>query len=413
MALTLEKIGLKNGPPNPDWYFNSPARPWNDGRQLIQNQILNSIKKTETATENTFDYTKDKVDTNPETNKSQNKDIFKNLSSIANKIQLLNPLKETLDSYNKKLTKDKVEFQINLYDLSRAQLKLTKVIFLLSQETATKTTPPVEIEFLSKYANLPIPTIKKTLQRLEIKGFLKRVAFKNGRGGWSQYNLCTSLEKQLTALSIKDKLDTAKSLSEDSFSLFRKASLFSGKNLHGRNIGTTQETNKEPETRNFSIKKLPRPWCYLNTDMLKLAGLTNKQLYYLFYQGTLTAAQIQASVDFFLGELVSENKNKNNYLIKWLNFINALLNGSPYAPKKNYDLPKNFNFKIFSDKKQENDFNKDLTAREITDFLLEEWVNSLHFEERNKLFAEKNSLHDSKQQREFLRTCFLKMNEVI
>lgn len=408
MALTLEKIGLKNGPPNPDWYFNSPARPWNDGKPLIQNQNLDTYNKQETITKDNESYIKDKTSNNSEVYKRQYEDVSKNIPNNLFKIPVSDPLKETLDFHIKKITRDKKEF-LNLHDLSRAQLKLIKVIFLLSKETLTKTTPPVEVENLSKYSNLNISTVKKTLQRLENKGFLKRVAFKNGRGGWSQYNLCNTLAKQLNTLLIKDKLNTIKPPTEDIFSLFGKATSNNNEITRRRNNTTTGNAQKNLKTRTFSIKNLPRPWCYLNTDILNVVGLTSKQIYYLFYQGKLSAAQIQTSTDFFLGEVVSERKNKNSYLIKWINFINALLNGIPYVAEKNFVFPGNINFKNFFNKEQENNFNKDLTTCEITDFLLEEWVNSLNYEEKNKLFIEKKSLKDLKQEREFLKSYFLKM----
>lgn len=39
----------------------------------------------------------------------------------------------------------------------------------------------------AKALDCPIGSVKNTLKRLQDKGFIKRIAFKNGRGGWAKF----------------------------------------------------------------------------------------------------------------------------------------------------------------------------------------------------------------------------------
>lgn len=410
MALTLEKIGLKNGPPNPDWYFNSPARPWNDGKPLIQKQISDNIKNQETNIADNNSETKDKLSPFSVLNKGQSEDILFSQNNKGGGQNSAYSLKETNILQFKDSTEDKPETTINLHDLSKAQLKLIQVIFLLTKNTNTKTTPPVEIELLANQTGLNISTIKKTIQRLEVKGLLKRVAFKNGRGGWSQYNLAKNLEDQLKVLVLKDKLETFTYQSKDISTIFKKEFEISEKLLSVENKVNTLDFKNVFAISDYVIKNLPKPWCYLNFNTLNIAGLTAEHLYYLFYQGKLSAAQIQINTDFFLADLVFNNTK--DYLVKWSNFVNMIFNGYSYN-FDNIDMPNVINFTSFFNSKHECNSNKNLVIDEISDFLLEEWINSLPINDKIKLLEEKNKNKNLEQQREFLKSYFLKTHDRI
>ena len=58
-------------------------------------------------------------------------------------------------------------------------------------------TKTIHLSILSQDTGIPITTIKKSIQRLEKKGFLKRVVFKAGREGWTIYSIPSSIFKGL------------------------------------------------------------------------------------------------------------------------------------------------------------------------------------------------------------------------
>ena len=60
-------------------------------------------------------------------------------------------------------------------------------------------TKPVNIANMSKETEISIVTLKKSIQRLENKGFINRINFKSGRDGWTVYSIPTSIYKELLA----------------------------------------------------------------------------------------------------------------------------------------------------------------------------------------------------------------------
>jgi hypothetical protein len=58
-------------------------------------------------------------------------------------------------------------------------------------------TPRLSIENIAKSCNALVNTAKKTLQRLEKDGFIKRVMYKAGRSGWTVYALDRSVHQEI------------------------------------------------------------------------------------------------------------------------------------------------------------------------------------------------------------------------
>lgn len=72
--------------------------------------------------------------------------------------------------------------------LSKTEVKLLNKINSLILEKI-RLTDPVYLEQLTVELSHPITTLKKTIQKLEKKGFIKRESFKSGRGGWTIYSV--------------------------------------------------------------------------------------------------------------------------------------------------------------------------------------------------------------------------------
>lgn len=76
----------------------------------------------------------------------------------------------------------------NISYLSKTEIKvLSKINSLIN--APNNLTSPVFLEELVSTLEHPITTLKKTIQKLEQKGFLKREFFKSGRGGWTVYSI--------------------------------------------------------------------------------------------------------------------------------------------------------------------------------------------------------------------------------
>lgn len=68
------------------------------------------------------------------------------------------------------------------------------------EETNKLLTEPINHSIMSMETEVPITTLKKSIQRLEKKGFICRPAFKSGRDGWTIYSLSIDVWKQISIL---------------------------------------------------------------------------------------------------------------------------------------------------------------------------------------------------------------------
>jgi predicted transcriptional regulator len=79
--------------------------------------------------------------------------------------------------------KDKPAF----IELSELQQKV--LVALLSYKGKDGNTRPIRINQFSQEIGVPVSSLKKTIQRLELLGFIIREQYKQGRGGWTIYSI--------------------------------------------------------------------------------------------------------------------------------------------------------------------------------------------------------------------------------
>ena len=84
----------------------------------------------------------------------------------------------------------KVGSKVRYCKLSGYQRKVMDVLFSESFKTGERFSPPLTIEFISFESKIPSKeAIKVAIKRLLKKDFLIRHDFKNGRGGWTRYEI--------------------------------------------------------------------------------------------------------------------------------------------------------------------------------------------------------------------------------
>jgi DNA-binding PadR family transcriptional regulator len=85
------------------------------------------------------------------------------------------------------------------------------IIILVCHEcknSRSRTTEALTLEYMSIALKRSTGAIKTTIQRLEKKGCIFRVAFKNGRGGWSKYELTDNVYHDVLRSEAASKLTT-------------------------------------------------------------------------------------------------------------------------------------------------------------------------------------------------------------
>ena len=153
--------------------------------------------------------TYNKVTTQPTTNSQQsyNKPITQKLpqKETYNKLPTqptTQPTTNSPQSYNKPTTKQSI---ISLVGL---QKRIVLFLYELCRAKGMREIQNISIVWLSESCETTIRSAQETIRRLEKKGFILRKEYKNGRGGWTNYELPDSVYKELFQFETYNKLPT-------------------------------------------------------------------------------------------------------------------------------------------------------------------------------------------------------------
>lgn len=157
--------------------------------------------------------TEDKVESKAGSNQRQSRDKVETatkgvslvLSESRDKVE---SQPETEAETKWRQTEDKVETSSSLSNLVGLQRKLIIFLYRSCKAARSSTTEPLAIEHISKSCGTSASSAKKTLQRLEQKAFLTRSAYRDGRGGWTKYELGKDIFQDLLRAETEDKLET-------------------------------------------------------------------------------------------------------------------------------------------------------------------------------------------------------------
>ena len=114
----------------------------------------------------------------------------------SNKYSTLAPYDDPLEILKNAAKSKRAEPPFFIFErLSLTEIKLLK--YIGSKINKDGNTLPMYLSDLTLEVGHPITTLKKTIQRLENKGFLKRVSYKAGRGGWTIYSMTKEVKDKL------------------------------------------------------------------------------------------------------------------------------------------------------------------------------------------------------------------------
>ncbi|MBS0287996.1 MAG: hypothetical protein JSR17_11905 [Proteobacteria bacterium] len=371
-------------------------RPWNlldDSTALItknetanlENDVINSNQKLATNRQQT--------DNKLATNRQQSDNII-----AINKIQK----KET---GNKVATKPATEVTTNWQQTdnkpttntsfsSLIGLQRSIVIFIYQEckTTRSKISDPITLEHISTHLKCSAGTAKTTLQRLEAKRYIIRKEFKNGRGGWSRYELPEKLFHELLQNETGNKLATnrqqtdnkvaTKPATEPTTSVPSSSSVINNKN-------TTTSKPSENDSECF----LSEEWQVINIEPLADIGFSKHHLKQIANQNKISTALVQESINAFAFDLKQNGKGKTlktspiNYL------MGILRNGIPYSPPPNYESEESRAMRIYLERKRDIEQKQIELEEELLKAEFNDWQNILTNEQIDKILPEdiKNS----------------------
>jgi hypothetical protein len=107
-----------------------------------------------------------------------------------------------------KQTGNKLATKAIFSELVGLQRNIIIFICFECKNSRSRTTEALTLEHISTSLKRSTGAIKTTIQRLEKKGCLTRVGFKNGRGGWSKYEVPDHIYHDVLRLETDNKLTT-------------------------------------------------------------------------------------------------------------------------------------------------------------------------------------------------------------
>ena len=125
---------------------------------------------------------------------------------------------QTTHKLNTKLNTQKTQTQHKLHTnytqtghisaLIGAQRKILLFLFEECKKARSRVTEPLSIIHISQALEIPTGSIKTSISRLCEKKFIRINSFKNGRGGWSAYEIPDSAYKEMLQMETQHKLHT-------------------------------------------------------------------------------------------------------------------------------------------------------------------------------------------------------------
>ena len=421
-----------------------PTRPWQENLPQYQSAAADPLHSTATPeasavqdtiyeadtnlqqTEHKSDTAPDKVGTkleqsqnkvgaNPE--QSQNKAGTK-LEQSQNKVRATLPKEETLhsQSWNKvraqlrtevgtklEQSQNKVRTKLPFSSVVGLQRRIILFIFEATKTSREKLTAPIAVQNLADACQTTSMAAQVTIRRLEKKGFLLRGEYKDGRGGWTRYEIPNDLFQELLQLETQNKLGTKleqtwnKVRSQPGTELRTSLPSSSSSSYVFEELKTT--TTSESELVGINTQGLPPGWQDLDFSALVEFGFTQSHLVQILKQGKLSETEVQDSIHFFAFDLIRNGKGSELNGSPLNFFMGILRKGTPYAPPANYESPADEARRRIREFKERKEQERLLEEEKILDLEFNQWRRGLSQTEVLKIvpeFARKpGPLHDS------------------
>jgi hypothetical protein len=274
-------------------------------------------------------------------------------------------------------------------------LQSALIVFLYQSCKAARSrcTDALTLEHMAACLGSHSGSVKTTLQRLEAKGYISRIGFKNGRGGWSKYELPDALFRELLQFETENKLATkwqqtdnkvgTKPATEPATSLSSSSS-----SLDLENFKTTTTGGTEFDFFNPDKVRLAPEWERIDLTPLESIGFTLSHLIQVARQGKISAQETQDSIHFFEFDLRRNGKAQtlNGPALNF--FMGILRKGIPYAPPENYVSPEDEARREYCERMKQIEEKRASEAQEIFDLHFRAWEAKLVPEERDRILPE-------------------------
>lgn len=278
-------------------------------------------------------------------------------------------------------SQDKLSTLCNFSSLVGLQRKITLFIYEICKISRSRITSPVSIEHIASACQTTKFSVQKTIQRLENKHIILRNNFKNGRGGWTQYELSDVIFQEIMHEETQSKLRANLGQSQDKLRSQPRTELRT-------NVSSSSSYTNNINTTTKPFEDLTNEWLTVDIEPLKDIGFTTTHLIQIIQQGKLSTEMIQDSIYAFAFDL---KYNKKSVTLKGspLNyFMGIVRNGKPYAPPGNYESPQDREMRLYLERKREIENERTAREEDLMKLAFSEWEREQSEEDKQALLPE-------------------------
>ena len=334
-------------------------------------------KKTEYKVDTNRTQTEHKPDTKPNTKWTQTE---YNVASFKKTEHKVDTQPNTILNTKWTQTEHKPNTKYPFSSLIGLQRTILFFLFQHCKTTRNRVTQELSLIHIAESLKIPVGSVKTTFSRLEKKEFIKRKEFKNGRGGWSRYELPDNVYTQLLYLETEHKPNTNWTQTGHKVDTKLNTELNTTVPSSSSDLiktTTTHEPNFEKNLNNFEDWK--------KVDLLPLTeiGFSQDHLFQIAKKNLIPPEVVQESIHAFAFDLTKNDKAK---LLKKtpLDFFMGILRSGPYLPPTNYKSPKEMALEAFIEK--QNNIKK--LEEEAMNIAFQNWVSKLTSDEKNHIIPE-------------------------
>jgi hypothetical protein len=203
------------------------------------------------------------------------------------------------------------------------QRKLLLYVFEACKKSRSHITEPLSINHLSSALEIHLGSIKTSIKRLCEKEFIKINSFKNGRGGWSVYEIYDHIYKELLQMETQYKLHT--NLTQSGYKVDTKLNTQPDTTLSSSSsiLNIKETTTRVVDGYNFDISIYEKNFGFKLSHLRQLASLN-----------VITALDVEQSLLEFNYDL--ENNSLPVIKTNKLNFLIGLLRTGNCYISENY-----------------------------------------------------------------------------
>ena len=269
-------------------------------------------------------------------------------------------------------TSNKLVTKITFSELTGLQKNLIIFIYHSCKIERSKSTQALTLEHLTDTFIVSPGTVKTSIRRLERKDCIKRISFKNGRGGWSKYELTESLFRELLQFETGNKLVTNwGQTSNKVVSQLVTEPVTSSPSSSSINITTT----------NYKADALAKIEL---TESLTLLGFNQGHIEQLLRDSSLAPEEIQNSLNAFAFDLGFEDvKRKVRSPIGLI--MKLLKNGQAYISEKGYESEEDRHYRELVDRAEKKKEEKTKLEAKLINIEFEEWLENISDGEKRNL----------------------------